>query len=462
MNIHRHRVPVRLGALALTIPVAGVLVPASTLLATDPPEELQITGIVRDFNSRHDAGGHPDMERQPDLGFGLYTGNVAIQLGPDHKPVFTGQGAKLNQQYRDKDGRPIAPHMFNRRFECTTGYPNQECVGLAHDAPGPGGIASYQVCFLGVEFNADGTSTWRYRIDHLAGRELSHWTLWLHPSVNVMPGTTPGWEWIGDDHPNFPGPGIKWNMGGGVAPGEFTVVVDKQYFGTNASWVQAKGGGGTEYAQAPFFGPSTNVSNTGSPFETSWELVTDETFYDQPGSWGGSSTGGVQSAATFNQWFRDVPGVNMSRPQTITMQLQADGSYMFDDKLDPEFSEIGGFFPINGALLGNTPGWSRNYHFTFEFHTMFTYDASGNQFFEFIGDDDVWVFIDGKLVIDLGGVHSALNQYVDLDRLCLEDGRSYRLSFFFAERHTTQSNCRIMTNLPLESLGVPSITAMFD
>lgn len=440
--------------------IVAVALPLSTATAKDMPDELKLTGIVRDFHSRHHPNGHPDMERQPDGGFGLYTGNVNIQLGPDHKPVFTGQGARVLEQYKDAEGRPLPPHMFNRRFECQTGYPNQECVDISHASAGNNPQSTYRVCYLGSQFHSNGTSTWRYSVEEIAGTDLSHWTLWLDPSIQVLPGTTPGWEWMQDDHPHFPGPGVKWNMGGGVTPGVFEIVVDGHYYGTNASWAQAKGGGGTNFGQAPFFGPSTERSTSGTPYKTYWALVHDPSLGDQEGLMGTADSGGVTSEESFNMWFRDVPGVNISRPLTITLQRQSDGSYVFDDSQDPAYPN--GFFPIDGDLFGNTPGWNRNYHFTFELHTQFVYDANGQQFFEFIGDDDVWVYIDGKLVIDLGGVHAAMNQYVDLDRLCLEDGREYRLSFFFAERHTTQSNCRISTNLPLESLNVPTITAMFD
>ena len=455
MNIPRSPVTAGVGLVALMLPLS--------LAAADQPDELHLTGIVRDFHSRHDPHGHPDMERQPRSGFGLYTGNVHIQLGPDNKPVYTGQGARVIRQYEDSQGRPLPPHMYNRSFECQTGYPEQECVDLTHATNGAHPTSTYRVCFVDAVFNGDGTSTWTYRVSEVGGTDLSHWTLWLDPSVTVLSaGTTPGWGWMQDDHPHFPGPGIKWNTDGGVGSGGqlFSIVVDGHYYGTNASWAQAKGGGGTTFAQAPFFGPSTERSTNGTPYKEYWALVNDPSIGDEEGLMGTADPGGIVSADTFDMWFRDVPGVNMSRPQSITLKRQGDGSYVFDDRNDEQYSN--GFFPINNELFGNTPGWNRNHHFTFELHTKFVYDADGEQFFEFIGDDDVWVYIDGKLVIDLGGVHQAMSQYVDLSRLCLEDEREYRLSFFFAERHTTQSNCRITTNLPLESLNVPAITAMFD
>ncbi len=185
---------------------------------------------------------------------------------------------------------------------------------------------------------------------------------------------------------------------------------------------------------------------------------------DAMGAEGTADGGGIASASSFAQWFRDIPGVNVSTGLDITLELdERTGNYVFDDRDDPRFSELGGFFPINGRLYGNSAGETTNFHFTYQIVSEFTYEEGEDQVFTFRGDDDVWVFIDGELVIDIGGVHGAVEQTVHLDRLdWLEDGASYSLHFFFAERHRTQSNFRIETTLNLRPAKLPTVTGMYD
>lgn len=100
-----------------------------------------------------------------------------------------------------------------------------------------------------------------------------------------------------------------------------------------------------------------------------------------------------------------------------------------------------------GVASGNG---GRNQHFCFESHANFRFKPGLK--FNFRGDDDIWVFIDNKLAVDLGGTHLAAPGYVDLDTFMpnAKTDSTYDIDIFFCDRRTTMSNVRIKTNMFIE------------
>ncbi|NLG18148.1 MAG: fibro-slime domain-containing protein [Fibrobacter sp.] len=127
-----------------------------------------------------------------------------------------------------------------------------------------------------------------------------------------------------------------------------------------------------------------------------------------------------------------------------------DGLYEYDTNA---FFPIDDFQYLDGEETVPNPNYDlqvgHNYFFTMELACEFEY-VKGQTFY-FRGDDDVWVFIDSQLVVDIGGVHDALEGEVDLDTLGLTEGQTYSFKLFFAERHCCGSNFRLVTSINLRT-----------
>jgi len=160
----------------------------------------------------------------------------------------------------------------------------------------------------------------------------------------------------------------------------------------------------------------------------------------------------------YGMWYVDNPTYNKAIVQTLTLPQLPNmaGVYQYDNEA---------FFPIDGMGWGNGPN---NHNFGFTSVTRYWFEYSGVATLDFVGDDDVWVFINKRLAVDLGGLHQRLEGFATLDAAngtaqvcdlvngCANNGGArhtvdlglvlgsvYEIVVFQAERHTTESHYRL-------------------
>ncbi len=189
------------------------------------------------------------------------------------------------------------------------------------------------------------------------------------------------------------------------------------------------------------------------------------TYSNQAGARGNIGDSGISTT-----WFRDVPGkIGVEYGKTcrdIPLALDASGNYT---NTSPTYFPVDDFLrqddgtPNPGydqAATGND-GKRHNYGFCLESHG--TFDYRKGQVFDFTGDDDVWFFINNRLVVDIGGIHAPASASVALDTIgvdpldgtraayALVSGRTYTWDFFFCERNPSGSSLKISTSMNLRT-----------
>ncbi len=172
---------------------------------------------------------------------------------------------------------------------------------------------------------------------------------------------------------------------------------------------------------------------------------------------------------TFDSWWQtdstnsDSSLRSFEIPFNISMSKTSDGKWEYDSYRDSPIDR--GFFPLEGSAdrfplesisacyvkpppdstYWVTSSLKRNFNFCLESHSEFKYQPG--QTFSVRGDDDIWVFINNKLVIDLGGMHPPLSGKVDLDALGLVPGQSYNWDFFLCDRQPCSSALNLETSI---------------
>lgn len=162
---------------------------------------------------------------------------------------------------------------------------------------------------------------------------------------------------------------------------------------------------------------------------------------------------------TYDKWTYDSNG-NLTDKKNLFSNnfwpLDTIENYSGKDPLWGDYTQAGGSGARGEQLRAIVPrsddGNAHNWFFGMRYDFEFTIgDYTGPLNFYFRGDDDFWLFIDGELVVDLGGIHSSIGELCSLEHLRAEGqdlNQKHKATIIYAERGGTGSTCYMEFTMP--------------
>ncbi len=474
----------RLGGFARVLSVCG----GCTYLAPATAQDtITLIGVMRDFKSEHQ-----DFGISPLLGAGHVAGNVDTLLDDRFRPMLAEvPGFVVDAQWRNRMDRPIAPHAYVPlekglvRLRSMPVIENSADVDTyEHDdgpydpdlaGPPPVFVTDQTMPEIPTPDSVPASEGYFYRdgsgvTEFTTNRRFSSFYIRNSHTIRIVGDIT---LFVDGDFLNNQQCKVE------IASGStLTLYVGGRFHMRNSSWFNYGG----EPENATIYKLGTGDVLIGQSAEISANLVAPEAhmqvsnyseFFgtfdgaslgvdnnagfhvdgipvlnacgsiirDREGVEGLEYNGDIASPTSFSQWFRDREGFNASTRHAITLRSVGGGFFEYASSA---------FYPVDEQLYGNE-GRSHNLHFTYQVEANFVYSECERQILELQGTDDMWVFVDDQLLVDLGGIGANQVQVGQMDRLNLVDGQTYTVRIFYAHRSFRTPSFRLRTNIQLDT-----------